>query len=213
MAIKIHGNPFSPATQRVLVCLAEKEIEHEFVVIDLMKGEHKAQQFLTLNPFGQVPALEDGDLKLFESRAINQYLANQYGSKGTELVPKDAKKQALTAVWSEVEAHPFDAAAIGLSKELIVKPMFGGAADKAVVEENKEKLAKVLDVYEARLSASKYLGGDSFSLADLNHIPSLNALFTTEIKAVFEARPRVNAWAVDILGRASWKKVLQILKS
>ncbi|EPS58503.1 hypothetical protein M569_16312, partial [Genlisea aurea] len=208
MAIKLHGNPFSPAAQRVLLCLGEKGLDYEFIVLDLMKGEHKTHSFLQLNPFGQVPALEDGDLKLFESRAINQYLANNYADKGAALVSDDRKKQALIAVWSEVESHPFDAAAIGLSRELIVKPMFGGAADGAVVAEQKEKLEKVLDVYEGRLSVSKYLGGESFSLADLHHVPSINALFMTEIKAVFEARPRVAAWCADILGRPAWKKVL-----
>nr|GMD70406.1 glutathione S-transferase F11 [Ipomoea batatas] len=52
----------------------------------------------------------------------------------------------------------------------------GQPSDMSVVKKCAEKLGKVLDVYEERLSKSKYLAGDFFSLADLSHIPSLRFL-------------------------------------
>ncbi|PIN18085.1 Glutathione transferase [Handroanthus impetiginosus] len=65
MAIKVHGSFVSTATMRVLACLNEKGLDYEFVPVDFAVGEHKKEPFLSLNPFGQVPAFEDGDLKLF----------------------------------------------------------------------------------------------------------------------------------------------------
>ncbi|MBD4021341.1 glutathione S-transferase, partial [Xanthomonas citri pv. citri] len=70
MAIKLYGSNVSTATQRVRACLAEKGLEYEFVTVDMANKEHKKPEFLSRSPFGQVPAFEDGDLKLFESRAI-----------------------------------------------------------------------------------------------------------------------------------------------
>ncbi|XP_030947682.1 glutathione S-transferase-like [Quercus lobata] len=209
-AIKVHGNPLSTASMRVLATVYEKEIDHEFAFVDMRAGEHKKEHFLSLNPFGQVPALEDGDLKLFESRAINKYIACEYAVKGTQLIYLDSKKMAITSVWMEVEAQQYDPAASKLGSELAIKPMLGMSADTAVVEENEAKLAKVLDVYESRLAQSKYLGGDCFTLADLHHLPTLHYLFGTQVKKLFDSRPHVSAWVADITARPAWLKVLAL---
>ncbi|KAJ7972927.1 Glutathione S-transferase family protein [Quillaja saponaria] len=63
----------------------EKNIDFELVPVNLTAGEHKQPPFLSKNPFGQIPVLEDGDLTLFESRAITQYVAEKYKEKGTDL--------------------------------------------------------------------------------------------------------------------------------
>ena len=90
----------------------------------------------------------------------------------------------------EVEAHQLDSAASKLRWELALKPEFGKVTpDKAVVEENEAKLAKVLDIYESRLARSKYLACESFSLADLHHLPTIQYLLATEAKKLFYSRP------------------------
>jgi glutathione S-transferase len=109
----------------------------------------------------------------------------------------------------EVEAHQFDSAASKLAWELALKPVFGKVTpDKAVVEENEAKLAKVLDIYESRLVHSKYLACESFSLADLHHLPTIQYLLATEAKKLFYSRPHVRAWVADITARPAWYKVL-----
>ncbi|XP_062025171.1 glutathione S-transferase-like [Rosa rugosa] len=206
--IKLHGNALSTAASRVLPALYEKEVEFELVPIDMIAGEHKKESFLALNPFGQVPAFEDGDLQLFESRAITQYIAREYASKGTPLIFPDSKTMAILSVWAEVEAHTFDPPASKLKDELAMKPFLGLATDFAVVEEFEAKLGKILDVYETRLGQSKYLGGDCFSLADLHHLPIIHYLMGTQAKKLFECRPNVSAWVADITARPAWKKVV-----
>ncbi|KAL3725417.1 hypothetical protein ACJRO7_030441 [Eucalyptus globulus] len=207
MVMKVHGSVFSPSTMRVLIALHEKDLEFEFVFVDLRASEHKKEHFLSLNPFGQVPAFEDGDLKLFESRAITQYIAHVYEDKGTPLVC-EGNPMATVSVWMEVEAHQFDPAVSKLHRELVYKSKIGMATDAAVVEENEAKLAKVLDIYEARLSQSKYLGCDCFTLADLHHLPALTSLMGTPVKKLFDARPKVSAWVADIMARPALAKVL-----
>ncbi|XP_039156485.1 glutathione S-transferase-like [Eucalyptus grandis] len=207
MVMKVHGAVISTATMRVFAALYEKDLEFLFVPIDLRAGEHKKEHFLALNPFGQVPAFEDEDLKLLESRAITQYIAHVYADKGTPLVC-EGKPMATVGVWMEVEALQFDPLAVKLQWELVYNPRLGMATDAAVVEENEAKLAKVLDVYEARLSQSKYLGCDCFTLADLHHLPALTNLMGTPLKKLFDARPKVSAWVADIVARPAWAKVL-----
>ncbi|XP_020203017.1 glutathione S-transferase F6 [Cajanus cajan] len=210
--IKLYGNPFSTATMRASASLHEKEVEFEFVQVDMKNGEHKKEPFLSLNPFGQVPAFEDGDLKLFESRAITQYVAHEYADKGTPLISNDSKKMAILRMWIEVENHQYDQAASKLVWEQVVKPMYGMTTDPAVVEEHETKLGTVLDFYEKTLSGSKYLAGECFTLADLHHLPTINYLMSTQSKKLFESRPHVNAWVSDITARPAWSKVLSMLK-
>lgn len=145
-----------------------------------------------------------------ESRAISKYIADEYAAKGTQLVFADSKKKAISVVWMEVEAHQFDPVTSKLAWELAYKPFFGLTTDQAVVEENEAKLGKVLDVYENRLSKSKYLGGDCVSLADIHHLPTLQYLLGTSVKKQFESRPHVNAWVADITARPAWSKVIAL---
>lgn len=208
-SIKLHGSPLSTAAQRALATLYEKELDFEFVVVNMAAGDHKKESFLSLNPFGQVPALEHGDLKLFESRAITKFLAEEYSGKGTCLLCSGEKKPFLT-LWMEVEAHQFDQPASKLNWEIIYKPIFGMTTDPAAVEENEAKLAKVLDVYEARLAQSKYLACDCFTLADLHHLPNLQLLLGSQCKKLIDARPHVSAWAADITSRPAWAKVVAL---
>ncbi|XP_068311334.1 glutathione S-transferase-like [Pyrus communis] len=210
-AIKVHGNVFSACTMRVFAALYEKDVKFELVPIDLGAGEHKKEPFISLNPFGEVPAFEHGDIKLFESRAITQYIAHEYADKGTPLVTRD-KKMAIIALGCEVEGQKFDPAASKLTFELVIKPMLKMTTDAAVVEEYEAKLAVVLDVYEIRLSQSKYLAGESFTLADLHHLPTIHYLMGTRSKKLFESRPHVKAWVADITARPAWKKVIALQK-
>ncbi|XP_022727819.1 glutathione S-transferase F6-like [Durio zibethinus] len=212
-AVKTHGSPLSTATQRVLACLYEKGVEFQFVPVNMGAGEHKSEKYLSINPFGQVPAFEEGDFKLFESRAITQYIANEYSDKGAQLLlPGSNKSMAVLQLWKEVEAHQFDPASSKLAWELFYKPFFGLATDTAVVEENEAKLTKVLDVYETRLAQSKYLACDYFTLADLHHLPNIQCLLGTPSKKLLDSRPHVSAWVADITARPAWSKVLAMQK-
>ncbi|KAL5561504.1 hypothetical protein UlMin_031251 [Ulmus minor] len=195
--IRVHGKSGSSSTTRVVACLYEKDLDFEFVPVDMVAGDRKKEPFISMNPFGQVPAFEDGDLKLFDSRAITQYIAQEYSDRGTQLIYQETKQKSIILMWKEVEAHQFNPAASKLTWELIIKPMLGMATDQTVVEENEAKLGKVLDVYEERLSKSKYLAGECFTLADLHHLPGVQYLQGT----------LVNAWAANITARPAWSKV------
>ncbi|EOA38515.1 hypothetical protein CARUB_v10010300mg [Capsella rubella] len=205
--IKVFGHPASIATRRVLIALHEKNLDFELVHIELKDGEHKQEPFISRNPFGKVPAFEDGDFKLFESRAITQYIAHNFSDKGNDLLAP-GKNMAIIAMGMEIEKHEFDPVASKLVWEQVLKPLYGMTTDKAVVEEEEAKFAKVLDVYEHRLGDSKYLAADHFTLVDLHTIPAIQYLLGTPTKKLFDERPHVGAWVADITSRPSAQKVL-----
>jgi len=205
--IKVYGHPISTATRLVLCCLNEKKVEYDFVLVELSVGAHKQPQYLALNPFGVLPTIQDGDLTLFESRAIAKYLAKKYEGQGTELLGNSLSEQALVEQWSQVEGQSFNSPASTILFQILIVPMSGGSTDEAAVEMNVEKLKKVLDIYEERLSKSKYLAGDFFSLADLQHLPYLDYLVTDCGKGdLISSRKHVKAWWEDISSRPAWKK-------
>lgn len=115
----------------------------------------------------------------------------------------------IMSVWMEVEGQKFEPPASKLTWELSIKPMIGMSTDDAIVKESEEQLSEVLDIYETRLTKSKYLGGDSFTLVDLHHIPNIYYLMSTKVKALFDSRSHVSAWCADILARPAWVKGLE----
>jgi len=211
--IKVHGIPFSSSTARVISCLNEKQLEYELILVDAPAGEHKQPQYLSLNPFGLMPVLQDGDLTLFESRAIIKYLAKKYQGQGPNLLGSTVEEEAVVEQWCDVEAHHFNPPSYAMVTQIIIHPLKGYTTDKSVVENNEEKLNKVLDVYEERLSKSKYLAGDWFSLADLQHMPYLHYLVNDAGKpTLISSRKHVNAWWEDISSRPAWKKIAVHMK-
>ncbi|KAF7032676.1 hypothetical protein CFC21_043827 [Triticum aestivum] len=206
---KLYGYALSSNSVRIAALLNEKGLDYELVVVD----DTKAPDFLAINPLGQVPAFQDGDDILFESRAISRYIAAKYRSSGTDLLP--ATPSAKLEVWLEVESHHFYPAVADLVYELRVRPRLPGGAppDPAVVDGLARKVADVLDVYDAHLAAgNRYLAGDAFTLADVNHMAQLFVMSRTPRAAeLVAARPHVQAWWDDISARPAWKKTVAAL--
>ena len=209
--MKVYGPVRAACPQRVLACLVEKGVEFEVVHVDLDSGEQKRPDFLLRQPFGQVPVVEDGDFRLFESRAIVRYIAAKYAEQGPDLLGKSLEEKAVVDQWLEVEAHNFNELVYTLVMQLVILPRMGERGDLALAHTCEQKLEKVFDVYEQRLSKSRYLAGDSFTLADLSHLPAIRYLVKEAGMAhLVTERKSVSAWWEDISNRAAWKKVMEL---
>ncbi|ESW09168.1 hypothetical protein PHAVU_009G105900 [Phaseolus vulgaris] len=213
MVVKVYGPDYANP-KKVIVCLIEKQVEFETVHVDGINGEHKQPEYLKLQPFGLLPVVKDGDYILYESRAILRYYSEKYKNQGSALLGNTIEERGLVEQWLEVEAHNYYPPIYNLVMNILILPIVKGeASDPKVSEENEEKLCKVLDIYEERLSKTKYLAGDFFSLADLSHLPFTHYLMTSMKKEyMVRERKHVSAWWDDISNRPSWKKVLQLYK-
>ncbi|KAJ8437417.1 hypothetical protein Cgig2_031938 [Carnegiea gigantea] len=213
--VKVYGPPMSTAVSRVLGCLLEKDVPFQLINVNMSKGEHKSPEFLKLQPFGQVPAFQDEAITLFESRAICRYIAEKHANKGnTKLYGTNLLEKASIEQWLEAESQSFNPPSSALLFQLALAPRMKIPQDEGLIKQNKEKLAKVLDVYDKRLGDSRYLAGDEFTLADLSHLPNPQYLVSgTEVKELFMSRENVGRWWEEISSRESWKKVVEMQNS
>jgi glutathione S-transferase len=136
----------------------------EFVHVDLGKGENRTPDYLAINPNGKVPALVDGDLKLWEANAIMCHLA---AFDGSDLWPQKAPQQVEVMRWLSWNADHFTRHAGALYFQHIIKPRFGlGDVDPAAVEEASGWVRKFGAVLDDHLNGRKYLVADTLSVAD-----------------------------------------------
>lgn len=160
MTTTIYGLSGSRAI-RSLWAIEETGIEFTHVPTHFFK-DSKTDEYLAVNPNGRIPALVDGDVKLFESMAINMYLTKKYAA---DLYPSDdvdLAKAMQWSVWGISEIEP-------LQMQIVVQKFFtNGNPDQAIIDAAAESLDRPLKVLDAHLSTSDYLLGDSFSVADLN---------------------------------------------
>lgn len=208
MAVKLYGAYYAPNANRALVVLHEKEVEFELVSVSTFTGEHKKPEYMALQPFGKVPFLQDGDVHLFESRAIARFVADKYEGQGTpRLHGGTLAERAQVEQWLEVESGTCSPVLRQLFQQLIIRPgVLKQPTDQSVVAAAEEQLATILDVYEAHLAHHQFLAGDFISIADLAHLsfghPYFNLL---ERKQLLSARPHVAAWWAALSARPAWQ--------
>ncbi|CAN6358540.1 unnamed protein product [Urochloa humidicola] len=210
---KVYGSSVSPYVATVLVCLEEAGAAYELVPLDMAAREHKAPHHLARNPFGSIPALEDGELTLFESRAIARYVLRKYGNAGAEDLLREGnlEEAAMVDVWLEAEAHQYHPAISHIVRQCVILPMIGGARDQRIVDEHAGKLREVLRAYDARLGEGSYLAGEFASLADIAHFGFTHYLMRTEYAALVEERPNVRAWWERLSARPAVRKVAALM--
>ena len=160
--IKLYGQFLSRAP-RCLWAVEEIGVEYEHISVSQMNGETQTPEFLAVNPNGKVPALVDGDLHLFESMAINLYLAQKYGKS---LWPADQNGQAEAIQWSIWAMTEIEPPLIAMLEEIMFKEE--GERDQDRIANAKEQIDRPLKVLNDALASSEWLVGEAFSIADLN---------------------------------------------
>ncbi|KAI5247623.1 hypothetical protein E4T42_05917 [Aureobasidium subglaciale] len=213
MTITLHGSRFSTCTQRVMLVLAELDLSYQLIDIDMGKGEHKAPEYIQgFHPFGKVPALVDGPMQIFESRAICRYLLAKYASAGSSLLlfASSADYLATFEQAASIEYSYFEPSISILAYEMMFKRMMGrGEPDIAVVDSSKSKFEEALDYYDRVLQKQTYLTGNEASLVDMFHIPWLELVPRLNMEGMILARPNVRVWWDRLQRRPAWGKVLR----
>ena len=136
----------------------------EFVRLDLAKGEQKQPEFLATNPNGKIPALEDGEVKLWESPAIMCYLACKAGS---DLWPKDDLLKIDLIRWLNWDTAHFSRHAGTLFFERVIKVGFGlGEPNPTDIQNATGYFKQFAAVLNSHLRSRKYILGDRLTVAD-----------------------------------------------
>ncbi|AAN66786.1 MULTISPECIES: glutathione S-transferase family protein [Pseudomonas] len=156
--IKLYNFPKSGHAHRIELMLSLLNLPTELVFVDLAKGAHKQPDFLALNPFGQVPVIDDNGTVIADSNAILVYLAKKYDN-GTWL-PEEPAAAARVQRWLSVAAGPL---AFGPAAARLVT-VFGASFNTDEVISRAHTLLKVID---AELANTPFLTGSTPTIADI----------------------------------------------
>ena len=205
----------TPNGVKVSIMLEEIGLPYEAHRVDLGKQEQRTPEFLSLNPYGKIPAIIEPagpggkPLPLFESGAILLYL----GEKTGKLLPADPARRYETVQWLF-----FQMAAMG--------PMFGQVGffhklagreieDKRPLERYRDEARSVLAVLEARFAERTWIMGDEYTIADiamLGWVRNLVGYYDAGELVGFEDFKRTSAWLERGLARPAVKRGLEIPK-
>ena len=185
---------------RAIWGIEEVGIDYELVRTNFTT-DAKSVEYRAINPNGRIPALIDGELTLFESMAINLYLAKRYGAA---LYPADAANEARAwqwSVWAISEIEP-------LQMQIVVQKLFTPEERRnpKVVEGATKALQRPLRVLDAALAGRDWLLGDAFSVADLN-VASVMHLMKS-IDFAYAEHAHVQRWADACYARPALARAL-----
>ncbi len=173
----------------------------EFIRVNLGAGEHKAPEFLAINPNGKVPALTDGDLSLWESNAIMCYLAEKAGS---DLWPQDERQIEVIRWLSWDQAH-FSRHGSTLMYQNVIKPRFGlGEPDTAAIAEATGFFQQFAAVLDNHLRGRDFVLGKDLSVSDF----ALAAVLPTaaEAKLPLDGCDEIKRWYAGLEEIPAWRE-------
>jgi len=188
--IRLHATMQSINAYKVRLLLSILDLPWELVEIDMYGGEHKREPFLSLNPFGQMPALEDGDFTIADSHACLVYLARKYDASG-QWLPADAEGEAKVAEWlsksaNEVHQGPW------MKRAKIRRP----DAIKVPDADIDARCDHILAIMDRHLTGTDWLARPHPTIADLSCYGPISML---DVSGYDTGRwPAVRAWMARV---------------
>jgi glutathione S-transferase len=185
--IQLYYTKGSTFSQRTRVVLLEKGIDFTPIEIDL---QHKPEGFTDISRYGKVPALKHGDVELYESTIINEYLEEVFLEPA--LLPHDPAKKAVARIWIDY-ANTRLAPAFG--------KLLRGKDTQEQEQGRREFLESLLYIEEEGLGIlsgnGNYWLGENFSLVDISFYPWFERLPVLEKFRNFtlpSETPRLQQW-------------------
>jgi glutathione S-transferase len=198
--LRIHGVPRSRAF-RCIWAAEEAGQPYEIVPVGF-DGAMKTESYRAVNPNRTIPALQDGDLVLFESLAINLHIA---GKAGPPLMPRgdDASRALQWTLWAATEVEPN---IMQWAYNAFMRPP--EQRDSALAAAGAEATRKRLAVLEQTLADRPFLLGKAFTIADCNIAGVLYGSWANGFD--FGAFPRVKTWLESCLTRPAALKARKL---
>jgi glutathione S-transferase len=198
--LRLWGHPRSINVVKVLWTLDELALEYERIDAGASFGRVKEADYLTLNPNGLVPTLEDGAAVLWESNAIVRYLAAKYGA--APFLPSDLAQRARADGWNEWTSLTLWPQVQKIQVQLIRTAE--AQRDLALVAEAREKAIAALTILDRELAKKPFVAGDDFSFGDLPLAATAQRWFNLPIER--PSLKAVEAWYQKVKQRPGFKR-------
>ncbi|HYX33796.1 MAG TPA: glutathione S-transferase family protein [Oligoflexus sp.] len=202
--IQIYG-PAGSSAGRCHWALEEIGIPYEAIPVNMKNQEHKTPEFLRMNPNGKVPVMKDGDFVLWESMAINFYLAEKYKPA---LLGADLQEKADVLKWSFWALVEYQKPIIDAFIQKVFVPE--AHRDHALITRSLEKILPLNDILDRHLQRRTYMVGTSFTLGDIN-VASV-ARLCSMIGADVAKFPALQSWVNRMVERPAALKASAIDK-
>jgi glutathione S-transferase len=171
MSIVVYEHPLSPYAQKVKIALDEKNVAYETKMPVAIGSGQPDKEFLKANPRGEVPALIDGEVTLFDSTIILEYIEDKWPTPA--LLPREPARRAAARTIEEVMDTHFEPINWGLGELRWFKRAEGERA--RTIEARASAQARGLYEWLTRqLGPHEWFGGDRFGWGDLSVVPYLN---------------------------------------
>ena len=197
--LQLYGNPRSRAI-RCLWMLEEVGQPYQLVDKSTRADDLQSSEYLRLNPNARIPTLVDGDVVLWESMAINLYLAQKYEGP---MHCKDAAVLGRAAQWSFWAMLEVEHLLLNLLEHRALLAEF--SRDPSVIERNELLLKRPLKVLNDALTGHAYLAGNSFTVADLNVASIL--VWGKMARLDLSACPDLKRWLDACLARPAYQRL------
>jgi glutathione S-transferase len=185
--------------------LEETGLPYQLVEKSLRPDDLQSAEYLGLNPNARIPTLVDGDLVLWESMAINLYLAQKYEGP---MHCASAAVLGLAAQWSFWAMLEIERLLLELLEHSVLLPEY--SRDASVVERVELLLRKPLTVLDGALAGHRFLAGDGFTVADLNVAGVL--MWGRLSRMEMAAYPNLARWLEGCLARPAYLRLRERTK-
>lgn len=202
--------PYSGNSARSLFALLESGAPFEPHKLDILTGQNRKSDYTAINPMGKIPSLVDGDVQLWESNAINWYVAERFPQAG--LLPGSLADRARVQRWLFFQAAHVTPAAMPVYRHghKGLQAVFKVSASAAEAEAGRKELARYLAVLDEALQGQDWLEG-AFTLADVAYAPHFKLM--AEAGFDFGAWPSVRGWVQRLWNRPAWMKTAEMVGS
>lgn len=198
--LHIYGTPLSSPTNKVRYIANYLHVPYEFHLINLATGEHHNPEYLQINPYGRVPAIDDDGFKLAESNAIIRYLADKNQSN---IYPKELKQRALVDQWLDYASMHVMLALGRIMFNTYFYKFANTPQDERSLQDGRKFIAQYLPIIENQLAKHSYITGELFTLADIG---LLAALDTAELANVdLHPYASITTWRKKLIQEAFYK--------
>ncbi len=194
--VLLYEHPLSPYAQKVKIALAEKGIAFECQLPDFMSGQDP--DFAAANPRLEVPALVDGDTRVFDSTIILEYLEDRWPTPA--LLPATPAERARVRMLEELCDTYYEAISWAAMEIRVFRRASGDVAERLLAR-GAEQVAGVNRYLERQLGDRAWFNGAAFGWGDLSVVPYVHgAAVTGNVPA---AGSRLAAWLDRVRARPS----------
>lgn len=197
----LYGTPLSSPANKIRFLLNYLAIPYEYKTLDLAAGDHKQADFLKINPYGKVPAIDDNGFKLAESNAILRYLADKHPSS---LYPKNLEERAVVEQWLDFAANHISLATSKVMyNTYFYRLMAGMTKDERSLQDGLLWLDRYLPILEQQLAKHPYIAGNQLTIADFSLLAALDAAELINIDLA--PYPHLNTWRQQLMAESFYQ--------